>query len=369
MQPGLLRDDIASLTQIFGPSGHEDLVIADFMARVRQAGFSPEADRLGNVLVRARAARPGWPTVAVTAHLDEVGVVVSSVGAGWVRVSGVGGIHPGVMAGQVLLFRTDSGDLIDGCVSVDSAHLRRVDERRSALSLDEVAVDLLMSSAAEAGQCGIAEGTPGVFAGPFAQRGELIRAKALDDRAGIAVLLAVLRSAHELPDGPGLTVIATVQEEFTIRAGVVAAGAAAPDILLCVDISPVRGVADEAARPLLGGGPVLHRYSRGRSGGGLIPNPGLAAFVAQVAKAHSIPFAQRALDGGLSDASYMQFAAGGIPCFDLAFAVRNAHTAVEVAHLADLSLLADLVRHVVADLPQHERFGRGLATGDGRETE
>jgi putative aminopeptidase FrvX len=358
VQLGLLRDDIAGLTQLFGPSGHEDLVIAEFAARVRSEGFSPAIDRLGNVVVHARPAQPGWPTVAVAAHLDEVGVVVSDVGGGWVRVSGVGGIHATVMPGQVLQFRSDTGDLIEGCVSVDSAHLSKPDDQRAA-RIEDVCVDLLMTSAAEAKQCGIAPGTPGVFAGPFAQRGDRVRAKALDDRAGLAVLLALLRSASSLPDGPGLTIIATVQEEFTIRAGFVAAAAAAPDILLCIDISPARSVADEQATPVLGAGPVLHRYSRGRSGGGLIPNPRLTAYVAHVAATRGIPLAQRALDGGLTDASYMQFAAAGIPCVDLCFAVRNAHTAVEVAHLSDLGLLADLVRNVVADLPADPGLRRG----------
>jgi putative aminopeptidase FrvX len=357
VQLGLLRDDIASLTQIFGPSGHEDQVIAEFAARARKERFSPMVDRLGNVVVRARPAQPGWPTVAVAAHLDEVGVVVSDVGCGWMRVTGVGGIHGQVMPGQVLQFRTDSGELVEGCVSVNSAHLSTSQDQSA--KVEDACVDVLMTSAAEAEHCGISAGTPAVFVGPFAQRGDFIRAKALDDRAGIAVLLALLRRVRELPEGPGLTIIATVQEEFTVRAGVVAAEAAAPDILFCVDISPTASVADEDAKPALGAGPVLHRYSRGRSGSGLIPNPRLAAFVSQVAATHRIPLARRALDGGLTDAAYMQFAASGIPCLDLAFPVRNAHTAVEVAHMGDLGQLAELLHGVIATLPQDPGIGRG----------
>ena len=52
----LLRDDIATLTQLFGPSGHEDTVIAEFLAHIRKLGFNTTADRLGNVVVRARSA-------------------------------------------------------------------------------------------------------------------------------------------------------------------------------------------------------------------------------------------------------------------------------------------------------------------------
>ena len=360
VQASWLRDDIASLTQIFGPSGHEDLVIADFAARVREDGFTPTVDPLGNVIVRARPAERGWPTVAVAAHLDEVGVAVSEIGSGWVRISSIGGIHETVLAGQVLQFRTDRGELIEGHVSVNSAHLITPDEQRLAAKVEDVCVDLLMASAAEVERAGISTGTPGVFASPFFQRGDLIRAKALDDRAGVAVLLAMLRSVSELPKGPGLTVIATVQEEFTVRGGVVAAEAVAPNILICLDIAPTGGMADEATKPLLGAGPVLYRYSQGRSGGGLIPNPRLAAYVARVAAAHGIPLSHRTLNGGYSDAAFMQFAAGGIASLDLAFPVRNAHTAVEVAHLHDLQLLSELLRCVLSDLPQDPGLGQGL---------
>jgi putative aminopeptidase len=354
----LLRDDIAYLTQLFGPSGHEDPVIAEFLAQVRKQGFGATADRLGNVVVRARPAEPGWPTVAVSAHLDEVGFIVSEIGNGWVRVNRVGGVHDQVMAGQLLEFRTDDGELVQGHVSVNSAHLSTPDTLGTAIRVEDAHVDLLIPSAEEVTQAGLSPGAPGVFAGPFHQRGSLVRAKALDDRAGLAVLLALLRSVPDLPPGPGLTVIATVQEEFALRAGITAAAAAKPDLLICVDITPTANVA-EAGQQLLGAGPVLQRYSRGKSGGGLIPNPRLAGYITKVAAARGIPLIQHTLDGGLTDGSYMQYAAGGIPVIDLTFGVRNAHTAVEVADLHDLAILVRLLGYLLASLQQDSDFARG----------
>jgi putative aminopeptidase len=354
----LLRDDIANLTQLFGPSGHEDLVIAEFLAQVRKQGFGAATDRLGNVVVRARPAEPGWPTVAVSAHLDEVGFIVSEVGNGWVRVNRVG-VHDQVMAGQLLAFRTRSGEFVPGHVSVNSAHLSTPNALSSAIRVEDAHVDLLLPSGEEIARAGLSPGTPGVFAGPFHQRGSLIRAKALDDRAGLAAVLALLRSVPDLPPGPGLTVIATAQEEFTLRAGVTAAAAAQPDVLICVDITPAPSVATETGQRVLGVGPVLQRYSRGKSGGGLIPNPRLADYITRVAAAREIPLIQHTLDGGLTDGSYMQYAAGGIPVIDLTFGVRNAHTAVEVADLHDLELLVRLLTHVVASLRPETDFARG----------
>jgi len=354
----LLRDDIAAFTQLFGPSGHEDAVISEFLARVKKQGFSATADPLGNVVVRARPARPGWPTLAVSAHLDEVGFIISEVGNGWVRVNRVGGVHDQVMAGQLLEFRTSGGEIVQGHVSVSSAHLSTPDELGSAIRVEDARVDLLIPSVEDLVQAGLSPGAPAVFAGPFHQRGSLVRSKALDDRAGLAVILALLRSVPDLPPGPGLTVIATVQEEFALRAGITAAGAAEPDILICVDITPTGRITDAGQR-LLGSGPVLQRYSRGKSGGGLIPNPRLAGYITSVAATHGIPLIQHTLDGGLTDGSYMQYAAGGIPVIDLTFAVRNAHTAVEVADLQDLAMLVRLLGHLMASLQRDSDFARG----------
>jgi putative aminopeptidase len=354
-----IAEDVCSLTQIFGPSGHEDSVIDEFSRRLRKLGCHPVTDPLGNVITRVRPADPGWPTIAISAHLDEVGFIVREVGPGWLRLHRVGGAHEKVLAGQLLHFRNHAGDIIEGHVSTTSAHLSSPDERMSATRTEDAYVDLLMSSAGEVAEAGLSPGTPGVFAGPFQRRGSLVRAKALDDRAGLAVLLALLRDLSAIPIGPGLTVIGTVQEEFTVRGGLPAVSAVRPDVLICIDIDPAPSLADEAAGPRIGQGPVLRHYSRGRSGAGLIPNPRLTEFITQAAASHAIRLAHGTLDGGLTDASYMQYTGAGIAAIDLAFPVRNAHTPVEVADLQDLRLLADLLRAVLASLQKGAAFARG----------
>lgn len=356
-----LLDDVAHFTQLFGPSGHEDPVIAEFTARVRALGFEPSVDPLGNVVVRAREADAGWPTFGVAAHLDEIGFVVADVeDDGRVRVNRLGGVSDKVMAGQLLRFRSDTGETVEGHVAVKSAHLSTAEEQAATTKVEEAHVDLLLSSPDEAERLGIRPGVPGTFVGPFHRRGDLIRTKALDDRAGLALLLDLLGRVADLPPGPGVCVIATVQEEFLLRGGVPAALAAAPDVLLCVDISPATDPAERnRGGPRVGAGPVVHRFSRGRSGGGLVPNPRLAAYVTDVAAAHEIPLSHHTLDGGLTDGSYMQLAGPGISTIDLTFPVYNAHTAVEVASVTDIALLADLLDATIRDARSGLTFARG----------
>lgn len=361
MSSTTLLSDIELYSGLFGPSGHEDLVIRAFAEAVRGLGCPVSVDALGNVTVPVRQAGDGYPTFAVAAHLDEIGFVVRDIDpAGWLYLNRIGGVDDRVVAGQRLQVCSDSGALVEGHVGVKGAHVSTEAELATVVTVENAYVDLLLCSREEVLARGIRIGSPAAFAGPFGRRGALLRGKAFDDRIGIAALLELLRRLRDADFGAGLTLIATVQEEFSQRAGVPPVTAVRPDVLMCLDIGLAADSPDHnAGGPRLGEGPVIHGYTRGRSGGGLIPNPALVRFVADAAAKHEVPCVHATLRGGLTDGSYMQYAGAGIAAIDLAFPVRNAHTAVEVAHLSDVEHLVDLVAHAVIDADRGQSFARG----------
>jgi putative aminopeptidase len=361
MSSATLLSDIEFYSGLFGPSGHEDLVIRAFAETVRALGYSASVDALGNVTVPVREASAGYPTFAVTAHLDEIGFVVRDIDpAGWLYLNRIGGVNDRVVAGQRLQVRSDSGELVEGHVGVKGAHVSTEAELATVVTVEEAYVDLLLSSREEVLAHGIRIGSPAAFVGPFSQRGALLRGKAFDDRIGVAALLELLRRLRDADFGAGFTLIATVQEEFSQRAGVPPVCAVRPDVLICLDIGLAADSPDHnAGGPRLGEGPVIHGFTRGRTGGGLIPNPALVRYMADAAAKHDVPFVHSTLRGGLTDGSYMQYAGAGITTIDLAFPVRNAHTAVEVAHLSDVEHLVGLVAHAITDAGRGQSFARG----------
>jgi putative aminopeptidase len=356
-----LLSDIELYSGLFGPSGHEDLVIRAFVDAVQALGYPASVDALGNITVQVRKASDGYPTFAVTAHLDEIGFVVRDIDpAGWLSLNRVGGVNDRVVAGQRLQVCTDSGELVEGHVGVKGAHVSTEAELATVVTVENAYVDLLLSSREEVLARGIRIGSPAAFIGPFTRHGTLLRGKAFDDRIGIATLLELLRRLEDADFGAGLTLIATVQEEFSQRAGVPPVAAVHPDVLMCLDIGLAADSPDHnTGGPRLGEGPVIHGYTRGRTGGGLIPNPGLVRYVADTAAKHEVRYTHATLRGGLTDGSYMQYAGEGIATIDLAFPVRNAHTAVEVAHLTDVENLVDMVAHAITDAGRGQSFGRG----------
>jgi putative aminopeptidase FrvX len=356
-----LKEDIGYFSQLVGPSGAEDAVIRAFRERTKALGYESSVDPLGNVVVGVKEPEPGWPRIMVSAHLDEIGFVVRKIEAeGYLRVHRVGGIHDRVIAGQRLVFLAEDGSLIEGCVGVKGRHVSSDEEAGASVMVDDAYVDVMEASAEAVRARGLDVGSLGTYVGPFVSNGDLIRGKALDNRVGVALLLELSRRARSAEFRSGLTLVATVQEEFSVRGGVTAARAVDPDFAICLDIAIATDTPDSGhlGDMPLGGGAVITRFTHGTSNG-IIPNPKLHRYAASVASAHDITFSYGTLQGGLTDASYMQYESRGVPTLDLSFPTRYAHSPVETCHMADVGAVADLTLSMVTDVSEEFSLSRG----------
>jgi putative aminopeptidase FrvX len=363
-----LTEDLLKYSRLWGPSGEEDLVIDAVVAELASLGLDPTVDPLGNVTAVLHAPEPGYPTAMISAHLDEVGFVVRKVEQdGFLRVHRVGGTHDRVTAGQYLRLGTAHG-FIEGVVGVKAKHASSPEELAASVQIDNAYVDILASSAEDARRSGVEVGTLATFATEPRATGSYVRGKALDDRAGLAVIIDVARKLREQPPRAGVVLVATVQEEFSVRGGTPAARRLAPDLAFCVDIAVATDTPDLAALGdvRLGAGPVLTRFTRA-SLNGIIPNPKLRRFVEGVAREAGIPLQNAVLQGGLTDGSFMQYEGEGIPTLDLSFPVRYTHTPIETAHLGDLAQTSQLLAAALRALPQDFDLARGNRISDSYE--
>ncbi|CAN5859670.1 M42 family metallopeptidase [soil metagenome] len=355
-----LRDDVLRYSRFVGPSGAEDNVIRAFTEDLRSLGVEPSVDPLGNVSAALTEAQPGYPHVMVTAHLDEVGVVVRKIeDGGYLRIHRVGGTNDRVVAGQRFVFLTTEGP-VEGVVGVKAKHVSSPAELSAAVMIDDAYVDIMAVDKHEVTALGVDVGTLGVFLAEPIIHNNFIRGKALDDRAGIAMLLEMARRVCREPPRAGVTLVATVQEEFSVRGGVPAARRVNPDLAFCLDIAIATDTPDLSylGDVKLGGGPVITRFTRA-SLNGIIPNPKLHRFVADIAKTEGISVQNAVLQGGLTDGSFMQYEGNGIPTLDLGFATRYTHTPVETCHLRDLEQGVDLLCAVLKHFPKDFDLSRG----------
>jgi putative aminopeptidase FrvX len=313
-------------------SGDEGEVRAIVLEQVRPYTEIARVDALGNVLVTC----PGQGTgrrlrVLLAAHMDEIGFMLTQdEGDGIFRFDTVGGIDERQLVGKPVWVGHDH---LPGVIGAKPIHLTTVDERKRAIPLDSLRIDIGPSSNSK-----VKVGDRATFATPFARLGPSLRAKALDDRLGVATLIELVRHA---PPNIDLLAAFTVQEEVGLRGAQVAAYAFDPDLAIAVDSTPALDLPvweDGDGQPQenvsyntrLDDGPAIYIADSAT-----LADPRLIRHLAETAEAMHIPYQYRQPGGGGTDAGAIHLARAGVPSVSVSIPGRYAHTAAGLARLSD----------------------------------
>ncbi|MDQ7794997.1 MAG: M20/M25/M40 family metallo-hydrolase [bacterium] len=322
---------LARLCDARGVSGDE----AEIRDIIRQQAGG-RVDVLGNLLV-ARPDPAGGPSVRVmlAAHMDEVGFLVTHLEKnGRLRFSTVGGIDPRVLPGLAVLVGRDRAP---GIIGLGPPHLLDRKESPAVARVDDLLIDVGCSSREEAERW-FSVGDYATFATVAGELGDgLVLAKALDDRAGCAVLLEVL--AEEYP-GVELHAVFTVQEEIGLRGARVAAHAIAPEVGLVLEgtIAAEGAGREEADRvTAVGAGPVLSLMDRTS-----IASREMVRVLVEVAEQAGLPYQFRRSGQGGNDAGAISLALEGVPTAAISVPCRYLHGPASVASLEDVDRVARL---------------------------
>ena len=341
-----LRDDLAELTALHGPSGAEGPIIS----RLREL-FTPlvdelSVDHMGN-LTATRQGGAGQPYIVVSAHADEIGAVVAKIEPeGFLRLGRLGGVQPRLLEGRAVWVNGHPG-----VIGARSAHLREQLAHSGETILEELFVDLGVDSASEVADLGICIGDPVVVISELRNlAGTRVAGKGFDNRASCVVLLHLLRRlrGQELPCR--LTALVTVQEEVGLRGATVAFARLRPDLAIVVDTAPTGDTPDARglAYPVgVGQGIIIHP-TNGQQRGFLMPRAARDVIIAAAERA-GVAYQLGLMPGGSTDAGAAHLAAGGIPSLQINIPRRYTHSPVELLDLRDmvatLAVLQELVTH------------------------
>jgi len=330
-----LKELLAQLTALPGVSGFEEPVAGYLVPRLRGCADEVTVDAMGNVYALRRGAKPG-PTIMIAAHSDEIGLIVKAIEpSGFIRFDKVGGMIDPLLPGRMVTVR---GYL--GIIGVKAGHLQSAQERSAVRPYTELYLDVGADSAEAVRVLGIRVGDPieqksdlTFFAG-----GDRFAGKAVDDRLGCAVLLALFESLHGVELTGTLVGAVTVQEEVGLRGATVAAFRVNPDLAIALDTMPCGDTPDVSfARELpvgIGRGPVFQVMSGG-GGKGIIVNPRVRRLLEGAAEQAEVTYQTTTFAGGNTDAAAMHLVREGVPCGVIALARRYAHSPVEVGDIND----------------------------------
>lgn len=299
-----------------------------------------EIDKAGNVICTKKGKIAPKSKIMLAAHLDEVGFIITNITeGGLLKFASVGGIDARIWPAKKVVI--NSKEQIYGVVGLVPAHLLSGDSKTAVLSDDALYIDIGAESKKEAEQL-VSLGDMGTLCGDFCEFGEnRILARALDDRAGCAVLVSLLKS-----DVPcDITVCFTVQEEVGCRGAQMVSEKVKPEIAIVLDSTTacdLAGVSDEKSVCNLSLGGVVSFMDRG-----CIYDRELYKIIIETAKEKEIPAQSKRAVAGANDSSAIHKLCGGVRTAAISLPCRYLHTPGCVINYTDLEATRNLVAAIL----------------------
>lgn len=339
-----LEKHLTELSEAPGLSGYEGEVRA--LVRAAWEGLADDltVDGLGTLLATRHGSGPEpRRRVLVTAHMDEIGLMVTRVEGAFLRFTRVGGVDNRVLLGQPVTVHGEQP--LPGVVASRPPHVLPAADQKKYPPVDSLVIDTGLP-ARKLAQI-VPVGAPVTFAQRAVRLGEgIVSGKALDNRASLAALTALLHALQPLSHTWDVLVAATVQEEVGLVGGETIAWRTAPDLAIVIDTGWATGNGvgeDEGFK--LGEGPTII----------IGPNahPKLFDLLREQARALEIPLHPEAAPRSSGTEGWaIQVSRDGVPTAILSIPIRNMHTPVEIVALKDVERVARLVAAFIAGLDE-----------------
>lgn len=225
------------------PTGDTDAAITYCEKAFQELGLETRRTIKGGLMATWHGTHNNAPR-AVTAHTDTLGAMVKEIkGNGRLALSQIGGYAWNAIEGEGVTVSTEQNGLVRGSVQLNQAsshvHGAAVNETKREQSSMEVRLDARTVSADETCALGIAVGDF-VYLDPRVELvNGFVRARHLDDKAGVACVLAAVKSLRDAGQTPAQTVTLHVSNYEEVGHG--AAGGFPPDLaeLLTVDMAAI----------------------------------------------------------------------------------------------------------------------------------
>jgi endoglucanase len=340
-----LLSHLKEMISVSGLSGYEGPICEIIAETWRPLTDELHTSRIGSLHgLRQGTGEYPRPSILLATHMDAIGLMVSGIEDGFLRLSEIGGIDHRVLPGQLVTVhgRRD----FPGVVVQPPSFLLPPEAGSGPVPLVNLFVDIGLSANVVNRQVRIGD-LISFATQPFELDGKILAGHSLDNRASVAAVtycLDLLQSRKQVWD---VWAVATVQEEETLGGALTSAFDLDPQLAVAIDVTFAKGpgTPDEAAYPLgetitLGWGPNIH--------------PGLFKAFEGVAKQLEIPYKLEPLPRHSgTDAKGLQIARGGIPTMVISIPLRYMHTPVEVISMKDIKrtgrLLAEFVTVLEAD--------------------
>jgi endoglucanase len=324
-----MKELIKKLVETPAPSGYEAKVRELIRAEITPLVDDIRVDALGNLIARKGQASPQGMKIMLSAHMDEIGLIVTHVDEnGFIRFTTLGGVRAHSLPGGRVRFMNGAMGVIGKQHHSDS----------DGSAFEDLFIDV---GAKNRKDCPVRIGDVAAFERPFTDLGDRLIAKSMDDRIGVAVLIETLRQLDSTPHE--IYCVFSVQEEVGLRGATTAAFGIDPHLGLAVDVTLTGDTPKDMKMDVgLGKGPAVKVRD-----GGMLTDPRVVSWMARTAEKSRLPYQLEILDGGTTDARAIQVSRAGVPVGCLSIPCRYVHSPSEMVDYSDVQnavhLLASLL--------------------------
>lgn len=328
------------LTEASGVSGNEKDVRDIIIDEIKDHVDTIKVDRIGNIIAYKKG-KPNSKTLMVTAHMDEVGLLVKDIDSlGLLKFMNVGGIDKRILVSKSVEVGKDK---IYGVIGAKPIHLQKKQESSKPLDLDDLYIDIGARSKEDA-ESMVSIGDYVTFHSPYVEFGDnMVKAKALDNRVGCALLVNLVKESKDT----SFYAVFTVMEEV----GLVGAGPAAyevePDIAIVLEGTVCYEMPDLDTHLMptrIGKGPAISLVDRTT-----VFNPEFREKVVHIAKKNEIPYQYRKTSMGGNDSGKIHTSKCGAITTTISVPCRYIHGPASVMSLNDYNYTYKLLKAIVLE--------------------
>ena len=331
---------LLELINAFGVSGKEMAVREIITKNIKGHVDNIHVDKLGNLIGHKKGKRS---KIMLAAHMDEIGLMVKNIEKdGKIRISKIGGIEDAVLLNEKVHIRTRKG-IIPGVVTTDS--ILTSQKPADHYAIGDMFIDTglgreeLFKEAVHIGSFISFVPNAEIIA-----NGKIISGKALDDRVGCYILIELIKQLTKTKDE--IFFVFTVQEEVGLYGAKTSSYLIEPDWAIAVDVTNCDDMLSNPSK-VLGGGPTITIKDEQ-----MISNPCIDEWLLNIAKKKNIPIQPDVSEGGTTDALTISLSKGGVPTAVVGVPIRNLHTTLSLASIADIERAILLLRELLKNPPE-----------------
>lgn len=336
---------LKKLTEASGVSGNEKEVRSIIINEIKDYVDDIKVDNIGNIIAYKKGIK-NPKRLMFTAHMDEVGLIITDIDEeGFLKFTTVGGIDKRILVSKSVLIGQNK---ILGVIGSKPVHLQEKHERKKALDIQTLYIDIGVDSKEEAEKL-VKLGDHIIFESKYKEFGDnLIKAKALDNRVGCCLLIQLIKKIKDVE----FYSVFTVMEEIGLRGAGPAAYQVDPDIsivlegTLCYDVPKI----DSHLIPThLNKGPAISLMDRTT-----IFDKTLREKVVSIAENHNILYQYRKTSMGGNDSGKIHTTKEGSVTTTISVPCRNIHSGTSVMSKEDYNNTFKLLKAILSEYKKGE---------------